>query len=74
MGSDSEARLSERNKLRGAENYREWADEIDNILRSKGLKSFIDPTKPCLEKLEALETDTLSDFTRRTARETEVKT
>jgi hypothetical protein len=74
MGSDTEARLSEQDKLRGAENYHQWADEIDNILRSKGLKSFIDPTKTCPKKLEALGTETLLEVTRRTTREAEIET
>jgi hypothetical protein len=36
-------RLVERDKLRGAGNYHQWADEIDNTLRSKELKSYIQP-------------------------------
>jgi hypothetical protein len=73
MGSDSETRLAEQDKLRGAENYHQWADEIDNILRSKGLKGFIDLNKTCPEKLEAPETDTVADATRRAACEVEIE-
>ena len=77
MGSDSETRLAEQDKLREAENYHQWADEIDNILRSKGLKAFIDPTKSCPEELKEPEnksSDTPAEAARRAAWQTEIET
>ena len=75
MGSDSETRLAEQDRLRGAENYHQWADEIDNILVSKGLETFIDPknTRP-EEPKEPESSDTPEEAARRAARRTEIKT
>jgi len=36
------ARLAESDKLRGADNYIQWADEVQNILMSKGLEDYIE--------------------------------
>ena len=76
MGSDSETQLEEQDKLRGAENYHQWADEIDNILESNGLKAF-GPTKTRPEELKEPEdksSDTPEEAARRAARWTEIET
>ena len=77
MGSDSETRLAEQDRLRGAENYHQWADEMDNILVSKGLGTFIDPKKTRPEELKEPEdesSDTTAEAARRAARRTEIAT
>ena len=64
-------------RLRGAENYHQWADEIDNILVSKGLRAFIDPKKTRPEELKEPEdgsSDTPEEAARRAARRTEIET
>ena len=77
MGSDSESQLAEQDKLRGAENYHQWADEIDNILRAKGLKSYINES--LIQLVELLSptdplTETLAEAARRAARILEIVT
>ena len=44
MGSGEGLRLAKSDKLRGTENYIQWADEVKNILMSKGLEEYIIPS------------------------------
>ena len=68
-----ETQMAEQDKLRGAENYPQWADESENILVSKGLERFIDENYVMPEPLP-LPTDpaNTADAARYAAREAEI--